>query len=82
MALCVTLNTDGTLTPTGQDVADCTGYVMVSSSEYGVYQAVNTAFAAPQPSDAMAWFAGGCSTVFFFYIVSYLCGRVASFFDK
>ncbi|MGC1551019.1 MAG: hypothetical protein WA777_21045, partial [Rhodanobacter sp.] len=80
MATCVTLNADGTLTPTGQTVDQCTGYVLVSGSEYGVYQVVQTAFSAPDPATACSWFVGTWGTVMFFYIIERAVGSVVSMF--
>lgn len=80
MALCVTLNSDGTLTATGQAVSECTGYVMVSSSEYGVYQAVQDAFAVPTPDQASAWFVAAWGAVVVMFIVSRWVGSVVAMF--
>jgi len=81
MAQCVILNTDGTLTPTGQPVAECTGYVLVSGSEYGFVQALNTAFSAPSPAQAQGWFIGAWGAVIVFYIASRCVGAVISMFS-
>lgn len=80
MALCVTLNSDGTLTPTGQPVSECTGYVMVSGSEYGVYQSIDTAFAAPTPEVASGWFFGCWGAVMVSFIAARCVGSVLSMF--
>lgn len=82
MALCVALNSDGTLSQTGQPVSECTGYVMVSGSEYGVYQSVQSAFATPTAEQASAYFVASWGCVVVMYIVSRLAGSVASFFGK
>lgn len=82
MALCVTLNSDGTLSQTGQPVEECTGYVMVSGSEYGVYQAVQDAFGVPTPDDALSWFSATCGCVVVMFIVSRWVGSVVSMFNK
>jgi hypothetical protein len=80
MALCVTLQPDGTLVPTGQAVVDCTGYVMVSSAEYGVYQVVQDALVTPTPAQATDWFVGGFGAVLLFYVVGRMAGSVLSMF--
>ncbi|MBT2119551.1 hypothetical protein KK141_19450 [Dyella sp. LX-66] len=80
MALCVTLNQDGTLTPTGQPVGECTGYVLVSGSEYGVYQVVQDALGTPTPEQAMGWFFGAWGAVMVFYIASRAAGAVIAMF--
>jgi hypothetical protein len=82
MALCVVINSDGTLATTGQAVSECTGYVMVSSSEYGVYQVLQDVFAAPTPVQASGWFFGCWGAVMVFYIASRCVGAVISMFDK
>ena len=80
MALCVVLQSDGTLAPTGQAVGDCTGYVLVSGSEYSVYALVNQAFATPTPEQAMGWFAGSCGAVILWFVAARMAGTVASMF--
>ncbi|MDW7704461.1 hypothetical protein ABVD91_22250, partial [Xanthomonas euvesicatoria] len=60
MAVCVALQADGTLVPTGQSVGECSGYVLVSGSEYSVYALVQEAFAMPSKEDAVAWSTGCC----------------------
>ena len=82
MAQCVTLNSNGTLTPTGEAVSECTGYVLVSGSEYGVYQVVQTAFAAPTPDIAMGWFFGSFGTVMVGYLAARCVGAVLSMFNS
>lgn len=80
MALCVVINPDGTLASTGEPVATCTGYVMVSGSEYGVYQSVQTALGAPTSAEAMGWFIGAWGAVMVFFIASRAAGSVISMF--
>lgn len=82
MAVCVVVNPDGTLSQTGQPVAECTGYVMVSGSEYGVYQALNTAFSAPSPAEASGWFIGAWGIVMVFYLSGRIVGSVVSMFKN
>lgn len=82
MAQCVILNPDGTLTPTGQPVAECTGYVLVSGSEYGVYQTVQDAFARPTPEQAAGWFFGAWGAVMVAYIAARCVGAVLSMFKS
>lgn len=81
MAQCVTLNADGTLTPTGQTVGECTGYVLVSGSEYGVYQVVQDAFAVPTSEQATGWFFGAWGTVMVVFIASRCVGAVLAMFN-
>lgn len=80
MALCVAVNADGTLSQTGQPVDQCTGYVMVSGSEYGVYQVLQDALAAPTPEQALGWFFGVWGVVVVSYITARFTGTVISMF--
>lgn len=81
MAQCVTLNADGTLTPTAQTVDQCTGYVLVSGSEYGVYQVVQQALAVPTSQETVGWFVGAWGAVMVFYIAARAVGSVLSMFN-
>ncbi len=81
MATCVTLNADGTLTPTGQPVDQCTGYVLVSGSEYGVYSTVQQALAVPGTSETVGWFIGAWGAVMVFYIGARCVGAILSMFN-
>ncbi|MDF4004076.1 hypothetical protein P3W33_11800 [Luteibacter sp. PPL552] len=81
MAICVTLNNDGTLATTGQAVSECSGYVLVSGSEYGVYQVVQDALSMPTPDQAAEWFSGPFVLVVTLFVISRCIGHVANFFD-
>ena len=81
MALCVTINADGTLSATGESVSECTGYVMVSSSEYAVYSTLQAALAMPTTDDALSWFGGTFSLVLVFFVVARIGVKVAAMFD-
>lgn len=80
MAICITLNADGTFTPTGEAVESCSGYVIVSGSEYGLYQAVNDAFAQPTSQVAESWFFGAWGAVMVMFIAGRCVGAVLSMF--
>jgi hypothetical protein len=82
MALCVTLNSDGTLATTGQAVSECAGYVMVSGTEYGVYQVVQDMLSTPTPEEAAGWFFGPLTLVLTMFIVSRQLGELTNFFDR
>jgi hypothetical protein len=82
MALCVALQSDGTLTQTGEAVDACTGYVLVSGSEHSFYALVHEVFATPTPEQATAWFVGCLGAVVTWYLVARLAGSVANFFGK
>ncbi|PZU29336.1 MAG: hypothetical protein DI584_03130 [Stenotrophomonas sp.] len=80
MALCVALAQDGTLIPTGQPVGECTGYVLVSSSEHAVYGLINQVFATPTPEQAAGWFSASFGAVVGMFVVARIAGTVANFF--
>jgi hypothetical protein len=82
MSLCVVLQADGTLVPTGQPVAECTGYVLVSAAEHGIYEVVQQALAMPTPEDALKWFTACCGAVIVWFVVGRMAGSVATMFDK
>lgn len=82
MALCVALQADGTLVATGEDVSACTGYVLVSGSEYSVMELVNQAFATPTAEQAAGWFVGSAGAVLTWFLVARLAGSVGGFFNK
>ncbi len=82
MALCVALQSDGTLVPTGQPVDACTGYVLVSSSEYGVYGAVQQFLGMPDKEVVLGWFSGCLSLIVFLYVASRMAGSVANVFHN
>lgn len=84
MALCVELEIgqDGyLLAPTGQTVADCTGYVMVTPAEYAWLDLMQLAFASPTVEQAGAYFVGGFGGILSIYVVARICGAIASYFD-
>lgn len=78
MSLCVALNADGTLSPTGQAVADCTGYVLTTPAEVFVAESIAQAFAAPDIEVAAGWFAGCFSLVCICYLSGRAIGSVVS----
>jgi len=55
---------------------------MVSGSEYGVYQALQTALAMPSADEASTFFIGTLGLVMFFFLVSRQVGAVAGFFSR
>lgn len=81
MAVCVALQADGTLVPTGQSVGECSGYVLVSGSEYSVYALVQEAFAMPSKEDAVAWSTACCGVVIVWFVLGRLAGSVAGMFN-
>ncbi|KGE50655.1 hypothetical protein WCN79_13190 [Xanthomonas axonopodis pv. vasculorum] len=81
MAMCVALRPDGTLVSTGQSVGECSGYVLVTGSEYSVYALVQEAFAMPSKEDAVAWSTGCCGVVIVWFVLGRLAGSVAGMFN-
>ena len=82
MAVCVELRSDGTLAPTGNDVASCAGYVLVSGSAYGVVNTFSTLFARPDSQQAAGWLVGAFGFVMVMFLTGRCVGAVANFFDK
>lgn len=82
MALCVALTAEGLLIPTGEPVSQCAGYVLVSASEYGVYEVVQQALAMPTKEDALQWFTACCGAVLVWFITGRLAGSVAAMFKS
>lgn len=80
MAACVQLQPDGTLVPTGEAVTECTGYVLVSGSEYGIYQSLDQALAYPTSDVAASWFFGAWGAVMVAFIAGRCVGAVLSMF--
>ena len=71
MATCVTLNADGTLTPTGQPVSECSGYVLQSGSEAATTNLVEQLVTLPTAEQvAQVW--GVC---FFLPLICYVLGH-------
>lgn len=81
MAVCVALQSDGTLIPTGQAVEACTGYVLVSGSEHSFYALAYQAFAMPTPQQATGWFVGACGAVIVWFVAARIAGTVAAMFN-
>lgn len=81
MALCVALQQDGTLLPTGEPVESCTGYVLASGSEHSFYALAYQAFATPTPEQAAGWFVGSFGAVLVFYIAARMVGSVVNMFN-
>lgn len=81
MAVCVTLHENGSLAETGQPVSECSGYVLLTGSEYATYNLINQALATPTPEQAAGWFAGSAGMVIFWFVVARIAGRVAKMFD-
>lgn len=80
MPLCVALQADGTLVPTGEPVEACTGYVLVTGSEHSFYALAYQAFGTPTAEQAAGWFVGALGAVVFWFLVARIAGSVAAMF--
>ena len=80
MALCVVMNPDGSLSPTGEPVESCSGYVLLSGSEYAMVGAIDQALGVPDSTQATGWFMGPFSLVVFLYVAARCAGSVVNMF--
>ena len=71
MSLCVVLNADGTLSPTGQAVADCTGHVLATPTEIWLSHTLAQALEPPSVEVMAGWWLGTFSLV----MICYIAGR-------
>lgn len=77
--MCVALASDGTLHPTGQSVADCTGYVLASPAQVFVSDTIAKAFELPGPEVLLGWWFGCFSVVMVCYLAGRYVGAVVNF---
>lgn len=83
MSLCVALAPDGSLVPTGETVDACSGYVLVSGSEYSLIQAINTAFlAVPDAVTLSGWAVGPCVLIVTVYLAARFAGSIVNVFGR
>jgi len=83
VALCVTLASDGTLVPTGEPMDACSGYALVSGSEFSLVQAINTAFlTVPDPATLSGWASGPFILVVGLYIAARYAGTIVNMFGR
>lgn len=78
MALCVSLQVDGTLLPTGEAVGECTAYVLASPAEIYAAELIAMAFQPPDLAVAAGWFSGVFSLVLIVYVSSRAIGAVVN----
>lgn len=76
MALCVVLNPDGTLQPTGEPPESCAGYLLVSGAELSVMQTFSDALVMPTAEEAAGVFATCVGMILGFYVVGSYVGAV------
>ena len=82
MSLCVYLNADGTVTTTTESADVCQGYVLSTRTEYAASQAYATFLAIPSQQQVTAAFNVGIAWPVGFYLVAYLTGLLANFFNE
>ncbi|CAG9183002.1 hypothetical protein LMG23992_04880 [Cupriavidus laharis] len=84
MGLCVTLAENGTLQAltTPPDSGQCTGYVLVTATEYLNSQVLHNLFDVPTQGQLQAAFALGFTLPMTAYLVAYCVARIVSMFDK
>lgn len=76
MGLCVALQADGTLLPTGQTVEECTGYVLASPAEIWLTTMVEQALAMPEPEVLVGWWLGSFGLVMVAYMAGWAVGSI------
>ena len=82
MAQCVYLNADGTVTATAESPDQCQGYVLLSRPEYASTQTLQSFLAMPTQEQVTAAFNAGVAWPVYFYIVAWMTGAVANFFNR
>lgn len=80
MGICVTLQADGTLAPTGEAVESCTGYVLVTGSEQAALttnvESLAAVFEWPTPEVLSSWVVAAFGFVLVMNVVGYITGAV------
>jgi hypothetical protein len=76
MPLCVALQADGTLIPTGQAVDACTGYVLHTAAESVFMTQLVDLFAWPEPSVLTSWLMGAFFLILTMNAAGYIVGAV------
>lgn len=76
MAVCVQLATDGTLVPTGQPAAECSGYVLLTGAEHATLSFLQQLFQWPEPEVAATWLVGAFAFPLVCNTAGYLVGAV------
>lgn len=70
------VNADGTLAATGQPVAECSGYVLLSGAEHASLSFLTSLFQWPEPNVAMSWLVGAFGFVLVCNVVGSMTGSV------
>lgn len=82
MAQCIYLNADGTVTATTETPDACQGYVLVTRGEYATTQAYASFFSIPTQQQVTDAFNLGLVWPVAFYLVAYLTGVLANYFNR
>lgn len=70
MAVCVNFNTVGQLVQTGQDMADCTAYALVTATEYSFYELVTVS----TPEELLWLYTWGFGAILLPWSIGYAIG--------
>lgn len=76
MSECVVVNADGTVAFTGQPVAECSGYVLVSAAEHAQMSFLSSLFQWPEPGIAATWLVGAFGFVMGCNVIGSMVGSV------
>lgn len=76
MALCFVVNPDGTVTPTAEAPAQCSGYVALSAAEYQQVGVFAEVFTPPTTEQAAQVFVAAFGLVLVCNVAAYLVGAV------
>ena len=76
MSICVVLNSDGTLTSTGQSADQCSGYVLQDAAQHAQFAELSTMFAFPDAGQANEVFAYCFGLVLACNVLGYVTGAV------
>lgn len=80
-ATCAKTNVDGFLYLATDSLADCSGHVLMDSTEYSQVPTLQALFAWPDHSQMAAAFMAGFALPMTFYLVAYGFGVVVNFFN-
>lgn len=76
MSECVVLNADGTLSPTGQPVSECAGYVLVDATQHAQLSFLADLFKWPEADIAASWIVGAFGFVLVCNVAGSMVGSV------
>lgn len=82
MALCVQLDNNGRLSPTGQSVDDCTAYVLLSPVEANANIMITQALQPPSAADAALFITAPFSFILGCFVIGRIVGLMSNFFNR